>query len=108
VTSADGSSPDVASDTKTTYDGLDRTTSTEVGYGSASSQKTTYAYDLGGRTTSTDDGFACSTATVDYRDLTVTATDGLVGGACASGANTRTVTNSFDGLDVIHEDVVDR
>jgi RHS repeat-associated protein len=98
VTSADGSSPDVASDTKTTYDGLDRTTSTEVGYGSASSQKTVYGYDLGGRTLTTDDGFACATATFDYRGLILTATDGLVGGTCASGANTRTVTNSFDGL----------
>ena len=85
VTSAFGSSPDVASDTKTTFDGLDRTTSVEVGYGSPSSQKTTYTYDLGGRKLSTDDGFACATATFDYRDLSLTATDGLVGGTCASG-----------------------
>ncbi len=98
LTSASGSSPDVASDTKVTYDGLDRTATTEAGYGSPSSQKTIYAYDLGGRRQSTDDGFACSSATFDYRDLTLTATDGLVGGTCASGGITRTVTNSFDGL----------
>lgn len=98
VTSAFGSSPDVASDEKTTYDGLDRTSSSEVGYGSPSSQKTIYAYDLGGRTLSTNDGFACTTATYDYRGLGLTKTDGLVGGTCASGANSRTVTNNSDGL----------
>jgi RHS repeat-associated protein len=98
VTSGYGSNPDVATDTKTTYDGLDRTASVESGYGSPSSQKTIYAYDLGGHTISTDDGFACRTATFDYRDLSLTATDALVGGTCASGTDTRTVTDSFDGL----------
>jgi RHS repeat-associated protein len=97
ATTALGSTPDVASDTKTSYDALDREASHEVGFGSPASQKTVYTYDLGGRTLSTDDGFACATATYDYRDLALTATDGLVGGTCGSVANTRTVTHSFDG-----------
>jgi hypothetical protein len=54
--------------------------------------------DLGGRTLSTDDEFACTTKTYDYRDLALTETSGLVGGSCTSGADARTVTNTYDGL----------
>jgi RHS repeat-associated protein len=92
------SSPDVASETKTEYDGLDRVIASEVGFGTSGSQRTETAYDLGGRATETDDGFACATATYDYRDLGVTRIDGLTGGTCASGTNQRTVTTSIDGL----------
>jgi RHS repeat-associated protein len=98
VTTAFGSSPDYGSDSTSTYDGLHRTTSLEVGVSSPSSVKTIYTYDLGARTLSTDDGFACTTATYDYRDLPLTATDGLTGGTCASGSNSRTVTYSLNGL----------
>jgi len=98
VTAAFGSSPDVASDSRTEYDGLDRLTATEVGYGTSGSQRTETVYDLGGRAIETDDGFACATATFDYRDLALTRTDGLTGGTCASGASQRTVTTSLDGL----------
>lgn len=98
VTAAFGSSPDVAADTKTTWDGLDRQTSVETGVGSAASGKTITTYDLGGRATQVDDGFTCATATFDYRDLGLTRTDGLVGGTCAAGASSRTVTTTYDGL----------
>ncbi|MDH4178827.1 MAG: hypothetical protein OEV72_14760, partial [Thermoleophilia bacterium] len=57
-----------------------------------------YAYDLGGRTLETDDGFTCATATYDYRDLALTRTDGLAGGTCTSGADSRTTTTTYDGL----------
>ena len=93
VTEAAGSSPDASSETATTYDALDHTLTSSV-----AGQDTTYGYDLGGRRVKTDDGFACTTSSFDFRDLNLTTTDGLAGGTCASGANTRTVTNSFDGL----------
>ncbi len=73
-----------------TYDALDRTLTENAG----GIQLTTYADDLGGRVLSTDDEFACTTQSYDYRDLALTETSGLTGGACASGADTRTVTNA--------------
>jgi len=98
VTEAASSTPDVASETRTTYDGLDRVTVTEVGYGSAASQRTELTLDLGGRATETDDGFACTTGTYDYRDIVLSTVDALDGGTCASNASSRTVTNSYDAL----------
>jgi RHS repeat-associated protein len=98
VISADGSSPDVAAETRTTIDALDRVTATEVGYGSASSQLTELTLDLGGRATETDDGFACTTTTFDHRDLPMLVTDALDAGTCAANADSREVTNSYDGL----------
>ena len=95
---AQGSSPDVAAETRTTYDGLDRVAATEVGYGAAASQLTTLTLDLGGRATATDDGFACTTATYDYRDLVLTTTDALDGSTCASNSGSRTLTNAYDAL----------
>jgi RHS repeat-associated protein len=82
-----------ASTTTSAYDALDRLTSLTVG----GVQTTTTAYDLGGRATSIDDQFTCTTTTYDYRDLALTETDGLATG-CASGADQRTVTNTYDGL----------
>lgn len=79
--------------TATDYDALDRRILLDV-----AGQVTDYAYDLGGRTTKTDDGFACTTGTHDYRDLAVTTRDGLAGTTCAAAANTRTVTNTYDGM----------
>ncbi len=93
VTNAAGSTPDVASDTLTGYDALDRKTLQSYG-----GLDTVTTFDLGSRTLSTDDDFTCATSTYDYRGLALTVTSGLAGGTCASAANTRTVTNSFDGL----------
>jgi RHS repeat-associated protein len=98
VTEAESSSPDVESETRTTYDGLDRVTVTEVGYGSASSQRTEMTLDLGGRALETDDGFACATSTFDYRDLVLTTVDSQDTSTCASNASSRTVTNTLDAL----------
>jgi RHS repeat-associated protein len=98
VISADDSSPDVAAETRTTYDALDRVTVTEVGYGSASSQRTELTLDLGGRATETDDGFACITSTYDHRDLPLLVTDALDSGTCSTNADSREVTNAYDGL----------
>lgn len=98
VTEASSSSPDVAAETRTTYDGLDRETATEVGYGSPSSQLTVLTLDLGGRALKTDDGFTCASATVDYRDLTLVSVDSLDTATCAANTGSRTVTNAYDGL----------
>jgi RHS repeat-associated protein len=98
VTEAESSSPDVESETRTTYDGLDRTIGTEVGYGSASSLLTELTLDLGGRKTEIDDGFTCQTATYDYRDLVQTTVDALDTSTCAANAGSRTVSNTFDAL----------
>ena len=86
------------SETDTAYDALWRQISLEVGVGSPASQLTTYSYDLGGRPLTTDDGFTCSTATFDYRGLALTTTEGLTSGPCTSGADSRTLTNTYDGL----------
>lgn len=96
VTEADGTT--VEAETAADYDALDRRTTYEVGAGTASSLLTTYAYDLGGRVTTTDDGFACSTESLDYRDLPTSTTSGLAGGTCGSAADARTLTHSYDGL----------
>ena len=98
VTTAAGSSPDVASVTETAYDGLDRPVAAEVGAGSPASQLTLTAYDIGGRAIETDDGFTCTTSTYDHRDLAIAVTDGLDGGTCTSNADSNTVTNTYDGL----------
>ena len=94
VTDASGSSPDVSSTTTSTYDALDRLTIQVVG-GIGS---TTTSYDLGGRAMSVDDAFTCTATTYDYRDLALTETDGLDSPGCSTGADKRTVTNTYDGL----------
>ena len=96
VTEADGTPAE--SLTETDYDGLDRRTRLEVGVGGDAPLLTQFAYDLGGRTTTTDDGFTCSTVTLDYRDLVVTATAGLLGGTCTAGVEQRTMAHSYDAL----------
>ena len=106
VASAQAVGTSFATETDTAFDALDRETSLEVGVASPASQLTSYLYDLGGRTTSTDDGYACSTATFDYRDLVVTSTDGLAGGTCASGADTRTISHRYDGRGRLYQDEV--
>jgi RHS repeat-associated protein len=98
VTEASSSSPDIATITHTTYDALDRQLTQTVGYGGAAAQTTTTSYDLGGRSLTTDDEFTCATTTYDYRGLTLTETTGLVGGTCASGSVTRTISHTVDGL----------
>jgi RHS repeat-associated protein len=95
---AQGSTPDVAAEMRTTYDGLDRVTATEVGYGAPASQRTALTLDLGGRATQIDDGFTCTTAAYDYRNLVLTTTDALDGSTCASNTASRTLTNTYDGL----------
>ena len=95
---AASSSPDVASETRTTYDGLDRVTSTEVGFGSPASQLTTLTLDLGGRATRTDDGFACTSATFDYRDIMTSTVDAQDTSTCASNTSSRTLTSTLDAL----------
>jgi RHS repeat-associated protein len=94
--SADATSSEAQDDTA--WDGLDRRVTLEVGVGAGASLLTTYAYDLGGRVVETDDGFACGTGTFDYRDLPAMAVSGLAGGTCASGADSREVTHTHDGL----------
>ena len=98
VTAASGSSPDIATITATTYDALDRVLTENTGDGTGTAQQTTFTYDLGGRVLSTDDEFSCTARTYDYRDLALTETSGLVGGTCAAGADTRTVTHTHDAL----------
>ncbi len=98
ATEASGSSPDVASTTRRTYDALDRGDTEETGFATGSGQLTDFGYDVGGRTIETDDEFTCATATYDYRDLALTETSGLAGDSCASGAETRTVIHTYDGL----------
>jgi RHS repeat-associated protein len=98
VTEAEGSSPDIAAETRTTYDGLDRVTVTEVGYGSASSQRTEVTLDLGGRAIETDDGFTCASVTFDHRDLVQVKTDSLDTSTCASNADSRETTNTHDAV----------
>jgi RHS repeat-associated protein len=96
LTEAEGSDPDVSSETATTYDGLDRAIVTEIG--STNSQRTETTFDLGGRAIETDDGFTCTTATHDYRDLAVETVDSLDTSSCAANADSRTVEHEYDGL----------
>jgi YD repeat-containing protein len=95
----------VESQTLTGYDALGRKTSEQTGYQDSfnTGQTTVWTYDLGGRTTKTDDEFTCTTATYDYRDLHLTETQGQPTGTCSAGTNTRTVTNTYDGLGRIIE-----
>ncbi len=90
VTEAFGTSD--ASVTDHQYDSLDRRASVIVG-GDFTTDTT---YDLGGRAIQVDDGFTCATTTYDYRDLALTETSGLDTG-CASGADQRTITHTYDG-----------
>lgn len=96
ATSADGTASQ-AQDAQT-YDGLDRLTILKVGVGSPASLVTLYVYDVGGRLTAVDDGFACTTETFDYRDLSSDSTSGLAGGTCATAADKRVLTHTYDGL----------
>ena len=96
VTVAESSSPDVSSDTTTTYDGLDRVTVTEIG--STNSQRTELTYDLGGRVLETDDGYTCVSATYDYRDLPLVEEDSLDTSTCTANADSRETTHAYDGL----------
>ncbi|MHB8891445.1 MAG: RHS repeat-associated core domain-containing protein, partial [Candidatus Limnocylindrales bacterium] len=98
VTQASGSSPDIGTITVTVYDALDRVLLENSGDGTGTAQQTTHTYDLGGRVLSTDDEFACTTQAYDWRDLAQTETSGLTGGTCAAGADTRTVTHTYDAL----------
>lgn len=100
VSVGDGTSHESEDDS--TYDALDRLIALEVGVDgpgnpSPSSQLTTYVYDPGDRIVETDDQSSCGTSTYDYRDLPQTTTDGLVGGSCGSGTDTRTTTKTYDG-----------
>ena len=97
VTEASGSSPDIATITATTYDALDRVLTEDTGDGTASEQRTTYTYDLGGRVLRTDDEFTCTTREYDYRDLVTGELQGLEPGTCGGTAQ-RAVTSSYDGL----------
>lgn len=96
LTSTDAytSSPNVSSDSTTTYDALDRKVGTSVG-----GQDTAFGFDLAGRTLTTDDGFTCASSTFDVRDNQVASTSGLNGGGCSSaGAQWSTTTSAYDGL----------
>ncbi len=92
VTDASGTSD--AATTDYGYDALDRQVSMTVG-GILTTDTT---YDLGGRALTIDDGFTCTTATFDYRDLQLTETTGLDSPGCSTGADKRAVTDTYDGL----------
>jgi RHS repeat-associated protein len=85
-------------ETDQSWDALDRLRTRTTGVASPAAAKTRYTLDVGGRVLTTDDGFACSSATYDYRDPALTTTDGLAGTTCASAADTRVSTNTIDGL----------
>jgi YD repeat-containing protein len=102
VTEAKGAGTGIEVTTASTYDALDR--QTWLIYGGLA---TTYRYDLGGRVTEVDDGFTCTRTSYDYRDLALTAIEGLTSGTSAcSGAGLRTLTNTYDGLGRLTESKV--
>ena len=84
-------------ETDSAFDALDRHKSQTTGVATPASQKTKYSLDLGGRVTSTDDTFTCASTTYDYRDLATQTIEGQSSGAC-TGAGTRTITSTIDGL----------
>lgn len=100
IMQAAGSADEAENDA--TYDALDRLVTFEVGTPGAVS---TYTSDLGGRVVTTDDGFACTSETFDYRDLPLTTLSGMAPG-CASGADQRTVTHTYDAIGRLLRDEV--
>ncbi len=87
------------STTEYMYDGLDRmiemTSGIELG---GDAQTTVTTYDLGGRAVSVNDEFTCATSTVNYLDQVTQTIEGRVAGAPCTGAGTRTINQTFDGV----------
>lgn len=98
TTEAAGSSPDIKSETTYAYDALDRKTTETVGANTGAGQTTSSTYDIGGRVTVLDDEFTCTTTTYDYRDLATTTVEGKISGSPCTGAGSRTINNTYDGL----------
>jgi RHS repeat-associated protein len=101
TTEAAGSSPDIRSETTSSYDNLDRRSSETIGANlgpTGAAQTTSWTYDIGGRVTEQNDEFTCVAMTWDYRGLALTVVEGKTPGAPCTGSGTRTITNAYDGL----------